>query len=411
MVGAGAAGLATAIFTRRADPRRGVVLLDGSSRPGAKILISGGGRCNVTNVQVEARDYWSDGSRAAIRQVLRAFPVDETRAWFAQLGIALHEEEDGKLFPDSNRARDVLTALLGEAARTGATLEAAARVQAIDRAPDSFVVRTTRGDIRSGAVVLATGGRSLPKTGSDGGGYALAQALGHGLVPPCPALTPLVLDAVRSPHAGLSGVAHRVELTIWLGGRAIERVAGSLLWTHTGVSGPAALDSSRHWERARLDGRAVRLTMSVCPGQTIERLDAALIDAAGARPRAALATVVAALVPAAVAGAFIRLASVDPACTMARLTRDDRRRLARVLTEWELPVVATRGFAQAEVTAGGVRLGDIDPRTMESRVCPGLYLVGEILDVDGRLGGFNFQWAWASARVAARGLCARPSRP
>jgi predicted Rossmann fold flavoprotein len=151
--------------------------------------------------------------------------------------------------------------------------------------------------------------------------------------------------------------------------------------------------------------------MSVCPGQTIERLDAVLIDAAGTRPRAALATVVAALVPAAVADAFIRLASVAPACTMARLTRDDRRRLARVLTEWELPVVATRGFAQAEVTAGGVRLGEVDPRTMESRVCPGLYLVGEILDVDGRLGGFNFQWAWASARVAARGLCARPSRP
>jgi predicted Rossmann fold flavoprotein len=404
IVGAGAAGLATAIFTRRTDGRRAVTLLDGARRPGAKILVSGGGRCNVTNAEVDARDYWTDGSRAAIRQVLRAFPVPETRAWFARLGVPLHEEEDGKLFPDSNRARDVLTALLDEATRAGATLEAAARVQAIERAPEGFVVRTTRGDIRSRAVALATGGRSLPKTGSDGGGYALAQALGHHIVPPCPALTPLVLDADRSPHAALSGVAHRVELTVWIEGRAVERLTGSLLWTHTGVSGPAALDSSRHWERARLDGRAIRLTMNAC-GCAIERLDAMLVAAAAARPRAGLATVVAGLMPAAVATAFVTLAAIDPACTMARLTRDDRRRLARLLTAWEMPVVATRGFAHAEVTSGGVRLDEIDPKTMESRVCRGLYLVGEILDVDGRLGGFNFQWAWASARVAARGLC------
>ena len=404
IVGAGAAGLATAIFTRRLTTAQRVTLLDGARRPGAKILVSGGGRCNVTNARVDAVDFHG-GSQAAIRQVLRSFPVTRTVDFFAGLGVPLHEEERGKLFPDSNRARDVLEALLREGTRVGVERIDACRVTGISRADDGFVLGTTLGDLQARRVVLATGGQSLPKSGSDGVGFELARRLGHTIVPPVPALVPLMLDpAAPLDHASMSGVSHEVELTVWIDNRATARIAGPLLWTHFGISGPAALDSSRHWTRASQQGRLVRLTMNLLPAQSFEAVDAQLVDVGRTRPRTTLQTLVAEWIPAAVAGALLRAAGLEPSSPVGQLARDARRRLAHALVEWPLPVVGTRGYNYAEVTAGGVTLSEVNPKTMESRVCPGLFLVGEVLDIDGRLGGFNFQWAWASAHSAARGL-------
>jgi predicted Rossmann fold flavoprotein len=186
VVGAGDAGLATAIFTRRLNPSRTVVLLDSSSRPGAKILVSGGSRCNVTNVSVSERDFWG-GKPAIIRRILKAFPPAEVVAWFGSLGVLLHEEAHGKLFPDSNRSRDVLDALLREVAASGVVLETAARVNSIT-SDGAITLHTARGAIRARTVVMATGGLSLPKTGSDGGGLDIARRLGHTIVPTTPAL-------------------------------------------------------------------------------------------------------------------------------------------------------------------------------------------------------------------------------
>lgn len=402
-MGAGAAGLATAIFTRRASSGQ-VVLLDGARRPGAKILVSGGGRCNVTNARVSERDFHG-GSRAAIRRVLRSMPVEHTIAFFGELGVPLHEETHGKLFPDSNRARDVLEALLAEAERLGVERRDGCRVLALTNQSGRFTLETSQGMIQARTVVLASGGQSLPKSGSDGAGWSFARALGHRIVPPVPALVPLVLDATAAtPHERLSGVSHDVEIAAWVEGRIAERVAGSLLWTHFGLSGPAALDVSRHWTRATAEGREVRLTLNCCPGRSFEQLDALLADTGSRRPHAGLVTVLGALVPSAVAESFLRMAHITPGQPAGRLTREDRRRLAHTLTEWSIPVTGTRGYNYAEVTAGGVDLSEIDPGTMESRMCAGLYFVGEIVDVDGRLGGFNFQWAWASAATAARAL-------
>ena len=193
VVGAGAAGLATAIFARRAAPTRGVLLLEGARRPGAKILVSGGSRCNVTNARVDERDFWG-GPSTIVRRVLRAFRVDDTVAFFREIGVHLHEEADGKLFPDTNRSRDVLEALLNEVDRVGVTLVAGQRVLDVTRAEKLFHITTTSGVHLARAVVLATGGQSLPKTGSDGFGFALARRLGHTIVPPTPGLVPLLLS-------------------------------------------------------------------------------------------------------------------------------------------------------------------------------------------------------------------------
>jgi len=406
IVGAGAAGLTTAIFAGRTRRSTGVALLDGAARPGTKILVSGGSRCNVTNVAVTERDFWG-GRPSIIRRVLRAFPVADTIAFFHDIGVDLHEEANGKLFPDSNRARDVLEKLLHEAASVGSTLLPGRRVLDVLRADEGFRIVTAQGDVRARAVVLATGGRSLPKSGSDGTGLAIAERLGHTIVPTTPALAPLLLADDDPLHGELSGVSQDVELTVWVDGAVGVRITGALLWTHFGISGPAALDISRHWLRAQLDGRTVAMTANFCPGRRFEQIDAAWTERAEARPTTTVLSALGTLVPASVAGALMRRLAIHEGLTLAHLSKEHRHVLTRALVEWPLPVVGSRGYTYAEATAGGVALTEIDPATMESRVCPGLYLVGEMLDVDGRLGGFNFQWAWSSGFVAGRAL-ARP---
>jgi predicted Rossmann fold flavoprotein len=402
VVGTGAAGLATAIFAARAQPQLRVRCIDAAKRIGAKILISGGSRCNVTNRIVTERDFWGGPSRV-VRNVLRAFPAEQARTFFEALGVALHEEEDGKLFPDTNRSRTVLDALLAEAARLGVVIDTGQRVHDVRRAAGGFEIDTGTGRrYLATRVVLATGGKSLPKSGSDGYGYTIARRLGHTIVDTTPALAPLILEG--HGHAPLSGVAHPAALTLRGDGAAAIHLEGPLLWTHFGASGPVVLNMSRHWLRAVLERRAMELWLNVCPGNTFESLERWWLDQEKARPRAQVSTVLAGIVPAAVALAWLSASSVAPDTTMAHVSKEDRRRVIHRLTGLRLAVRDSRGYDHAEVTAGGVTLDEIDPAAMESRVCPGLYLVGEILDVDGRLGGFNFQWAWSSAWVASRAI-------
>jgi len=409
IVGAGAAGLATAIFARRANPARSVLLLDGASKPGAKILVSGGGRCNVTNRDVSERDFWG-GRPSTIRSVLRSFSADDAREFFRELSVPLHEEADGKLFPDSGRARDVLNALLRAADTAGVRLMAGCRVLRVDRSDGDFFLETSTGSIRSRSVVLATGGQSLPKSGSDGAGFELARRLGHTIVPTTPALVPMLLDEGNgfSIHRELSGVSQDAELAVWIDGRVSTRLRGSLLWTHFGISGPVALNASRHWLRAAIEKRPVRLTASFCAGVTFEAQEAWWTATTTARPKASVLSALSSRVPAAVAAAVIRTVGVEPARQLAHLARDERRTLTAALVEWPLPAIGCRGWNYAEATAGGVSLDEIDPATMASRRCDGLYLVGEMLDVDGRIGGFNFQWGWSSGYAAGRALAAAP---
>ena len=408
IIGAGAAGLATAIFTRSGNPQRSVLLLDAARRIGAKILVSGGGRCNVTNTVVTERDYWG-GAPTIVRRILRAFPADETVAFFERAGLTLHEEADGKLFPDSNRARDVLDALQRSADTTGVVLRTGQRVTSLVRRDDLFVVTAAAETILARTVVIATGGQSLPKTGSDGGGYAMARALGHSLVPTTPALAPLVLET-GSMHAEISGVSLDAVLTVWVGGSAAERLRGALLWTHFGISGPVSLNASRHWLRARLNGPQVALTASFVPDRDFTAVEAFWLEESRARPRGSIGSALSQLLPASMASAVLTRLQMDGSMPLAHLPREDRRRLSRALTEWPLQVLDSRGYSYAEVTAGGVDLREIDPGTMESRVCPGLFLVGEILDVDGRLGGFNFQWAWSTCPCGGTNANSRRDR-
>jgi predicted Rossmann fold flavoprotein len=395
VVGAGAAGLTAAIFAKRAAPEARVVTIDGAPKIGAKILISGGGRCNVTHHAVGANDF--NGSRNAIAKVLRTFPVDETVAWFAEMGVTLKREETGKLFPTTDKARTVVDALLHAA--EGVEILTAHRVQSVD---PGFVIN---GQIEAASVILATGGKSVPKTGSDGHGYALARSLGHSVTEVFPALVPLLLEPGHWLTT-LSGTSTDAELSVRSGsGRVLERVRGSLLFTHFGLSGPAALDVSRHWIAAKREDPLASLTASFLPGETFESLDRALQDGTGLLRGRVPARLLEELVNPSPGGTpDERRAGRSP-------SREERRAIVRNLIELPLPVVADRGFDYAEVTAGGIPLSEVDLATMASRRCENLFLCGEILDVDGRIGGFNFQWAWATGRLAGLNAARSLHRP
>jgi predicted Rossmann fold flavoprotein len=210
-------------------------------------------------------------------------------------------------------------------------------------------------------------------------------------------------------HTALAGVTHDVALSLRMNGSTTTRIEGSMLWTHFGISGPAALNLSRHWHRAQVAGTPVEVRLNVCPGETFESIEEWWLAQERARPRAQVSTVLATRLPTSVAEAWIANHGIDPATTLAHLSKVDRRRLTHALLDTPLAVLDSRGYSYAEVTAGGVPLDEIDAATMQSRVCPGLFLVGEILDVDGRLGGFNFQWAWSSGWVAGHAI-AKASR-
>jgi predicted Rossmann fold flavoprotein len=360
-----------AIFAGRAGKR--VIALDAAPRIGAKILISGGGRCNVTHDVVRAEDF--NGNRNAIAKVLRAFDVARTVEFFEELGVPLKREETGKLFPVSDRARDVVDALLRAAREAGVEVRTGVRVTSFD-------------GLDAKHIVLATGGRSVPKTGSDGSGYALARALGHTVTPVFPALVPLI---VADGHwsRSISGTSVDAELAVKSPtGRVLHRERGAMLFTHFGLSGPAVLDISRHFIAAQ----PATLSANFLPGETFESLEASLLS--HENPHATLASILRRKLPDRLVA---QLASDVP---LVRLSKDERRRAIRNVVDCTLPVERDRGFDYAEVTAGGVPLSEVDVSTMRSRVAENLSLVGEILDVDGKIGGYNFQWAWASGYLA-----------
>ena len=397
IVGGGAAGLAAAIASGERKGSQRIILLDGAQALGAKILVSGGGRCNVTHDVVTAADFF--GNRRIIKNVLAAWSVQQTIEWFAGMGVELKREATGKLFPVTDKARTVLHALLERCRIVGVEIQPGRRVSGIERADDGFAVRSSGGAIHAHAVILATGGRSLPKSGSDGSGYALARSLGHSLTPTAPGLVPLVLHETMF-HEQLSGLSQDVTISTIVRGKPVDVRTGSLLWTHFGVSGPVVMDASRCWTWAHEQGDSADVYANLRPEWTADTARQWIMTQAEANPRKSLANTLAFVLPERLSEAVCGYVEIDASKAAAQLPRDERERLVGALTRLPLPVTKDRGWNHAEVTAGGIPLEEINYRTMESRVVPGLYVIGEILDCDGRIGGYNFQWAWATGYLA-----------
>lgn len=398
VVGAGAAGLLAAIFA--ASGERRVLLLERTPDGGRKILVSGGGRCNILPSAVDPGRFVTDSSPNTLRKILTSWPLDAQRRFFeAEAGIPLAlEPETGKLFPVSNRSREVRDQLLALARRRGVEVRFGALVEDLVTSTDGvpWTVRLAGGEATgAAAVIVATGGLSLPGTGSDGSGLAIVQRLGHTLHPTYPALTPLTLDPPR--YAPLAGISRPVTLFA-PGPKGGAKTLGGFLFTHRGYSGPAVLDLSHLAVRSRLAGGPPQPFFVQWTEMDAEAWDRLLRESAGTA-----AALLRRHLPDRLADALLADAGVDGAQSLARLRREERLRLVAALARHPLPWTGDGGYAKAEVTGGGVALSEIDPRTLESRRHPGLFLCGEILDAFGPIGGYNFLWAWATGRAAGLG--------
>jgi hypothetical protein len=423
VVGAGAAGTMAAIFA--ASRGAETLLVERTKDGGRKILISGGGRCNILPARLDESRFVTDSPPHLLRRIVRSWPLHEQIAFFErELELPLIEEaESGKLFPQSQSARHVRDTLLAHARRKGVTLVTNTIVTGIASSADRWIVERHQGEPLEGdAVVLATGGLSVPHTGSDGRGLHVAAELGHALNPTYPALTPLTAREPklnRDPFSGaraekgsrfnfgglfakLSGVSLPVTITARSPARE-SQANGGFLFTHQGYSGPSVLDVSHVAVRSLEEEREpATITVRWTPLGDRDWEEAL-------RPRATR-TVLAAVgaeMPYRLAEALIAAVRVEPGRSLSQLGRAERLRLIDMLVRGELPWTGDEGYKKAEVTGGGVSLADIDARTMESRRHKGLFMCGEMLDAFGPIGGYNFLWAWATGRAAGIGAAGK----
>jgi predicted Rossmann fold flavoprotein len=383
ILGAGAAGLMCAGIAGQRG--RSVLLLEQARHPGEKIRISGGGRCNFTNLHTTPANFLSDNPRFC-HSALSSYTQHDFIALVESYGIAWHEKTRGQLFCDGS-SRQIIDLLLEECRKARAQLRSGARISALSKGEDGFVVVSDQGAFRSRSLVIATGGPSIPKMGSSGFGYKIAGQFGLAMVPPRAALVPLTFDtALLAQFGDLAGVS--VEAVVSCGKASFDE---ALLFTHRGLSGPAILQISSYWREGH------DIVIDLAPD--IDVL-AGLKGLRGTHPRQEMATALASFVPK-------RLAAViaDTIAGPERIADFSDRNLSNVaaaVKQWRVRPNGTEGYRTAEVTLGGVDTTELSSKTFESRSVPGLYFIGEVVDVTGHLGGFNFQWAWSSGYAAGR---------
>jgi predicted Rossmann fold flavoprotein len=401
VVGAGAAGLLAA--TRCAELGRRTLLLEKNRKPGVKILMSGGTRCNLTHATDNRGIVEAFGRPGRfLHSALAALSVEATVALFEAEGVATKVEETGKVFPVSNKALDVLEALLRRLRRSGAELALGEPVRGLAPSEAGFAVTTPGRVVSARRVLVTTGGQSYPGCGTTGDGYTLAARFGHTLVTPRPALVPVTVAAPWV--AGLRGITvPDVAVRVLEGERCLAARRGSVLFAHFGLSGPVVLDVSR-----AISGHpaptTLRLEMDLLPTLGEVELDERLRLESSTSGKKQLAAVLAPELPRRLCEELLVQAGLDAERKAAALARAERTRLVQGVKRLRLAVTGTLGFGKAEVTAGGVVLDEVDSRTLQSKRAPGLYLAGEVLDLDGPIGGYNFQAAWSTGWLA--GTCA-----
>ena len=383
VLGAGAAGMFSAIEAGRRGRR--VLVVDHAVKAGEKIRISGGGRCNFTNLEIAADRFLGRNPRFAL-SALKRYTQQDFIARMDVAGIAWHEKTLGQLFCDGPSTQ-VVDMLLSDMADAGVTLWTACEVGEVTRRGAGFAVETKRGVQEADSVIVATGGKSIPKMGASGHGYRIAESFGLALTETRPALVPLTFAEQElnwiKPLAGLA-----VQGRVTCGRKAFDE---AVLFTHRGLSGPAILQISSYWR----EGEAIRVNL--CPEQNAAAVLRAAKQQAG---KAQLATALARLVPERLARHLADVSGVTG--PIAELRGDTLDNIARGVHDWRLMPVGSEGYRTAEVTLGGVDTDGLDARTLEAKSVPGLYFVGEVVDITGWLGGYNFQWAWSSGWAAGQ---------
>lgn len=397
IIGAGPAGLFCAIHAAAAGAR--VLLLEKNPEPGAKLLLAGTGQCNLTHdgdIREFVTHYGDHGK--FIKPALMSCPNRQLMDFFRERGLALMTEENGKVFPATRRSSDVLAVLLAECKKAGVTIHCSEPVTGIARDGNAFVVATASASYRAGTVVITTGGASYPQCGTTGDGYRLAASLGQPVTEIAPALTPLLIRPF--PFAGLAGISFEsMHFTVWRGGKKVSDYTGDVLFTHLGLSGPGILDASR----GILPGDIVRL--SFAGSMRREEFAHELAERAAANPGWQIGTILAKYpIPERLNRKLLSLSGIPDDLTCAHFSSEKRSALITNCTEFPLVVTALGEFKIAMATRGGVALDGVNAKTMESKLVPGLFFAGEVLDIDGDTGGYNLQAAFSTGYLAAQGV-------
>lgn len=398
IVGGGAAGLFAALFARKAGAE--VTLVEKNDRLGKKMLITGKGRCNITNTADLPEFIAAFGKNGRfLNSAIHAFTNTDCMEFFESIGVPVKTERGGRLFPVSDKAQDVVLALEGELQKSGVRIILQSPVSKIDFKGDSFEVRIIGKTLKADAVIIAVGGATYPGTGSTGDGYEFAQSLGHSIIPLRPSLVPV--ETVETWPKEVMGLSLKnVELTAFADGKKVASEFGEMLFTHFGISGPLVLSISK--KLTNIEGKKITFTINLKPALSQEKLDARLLRDFEKYNNKDIKNGLDELLPQKLIPIVIQEAGLLPEKKVHSLTREERLHLVRTLQGLTLTMQSFRPLSEAIITAGGVKLSEVSPKTMESKLVPGLYFAGEILDVDALTGGYNLQAAFSTGLVAGK---------
>jgi hypothetical protein len=411
VIGGGPAGLMAGIFAARSGAK--VVVLERMREPLRKLRITGKGRCNLTNTAPLAAFLAETGPRPAfLKPAFHRFFTEDTRAFFAEIGVPTVVERGGRIFPESNSAVDVAARLAAHARSCGVEIRCDSRIRRliVEEGRLTGVELAGRELVRGRAFVLATGGASYPATGSSGDGYALARSLGHEVTPVRPGLVPLETAGQTARNLqGLSLV--NVQANVWIEGRKAGDAFGEMLFTHFGLSGPIILTLSRRFGTDIEQGRKVVFSIDLKPALDDPKLDLRLRRDLDEHGKTKLANLFKAWLPAKLIGEFLRLLALDGDKPASQVTADERRRIRMLMKDFRFEITRLRPFEEAIITAGGVALDQVSPKTLASRLIPNLFFAGEVLDLDANTGGYNLQIAFSTGVLAGEqaARCCRPA--
>ena len=400
IIGGGAAGLMAALTASRLGAK--VIILEKNDRIGKKILATGNGRCNFTNVDLDLKYYHGQNPLFA-KTALDCLTGPRTIELFRELGIEPRQEEAGKIFPASGQASSVLDVLRYELDQRKVPTICKTAVTSIARRGSIFDIQSTSGSFTSKAVILATGGKAGPQFGCSGDGYTLAASMGHRLVSPFPALVQLRLDA---PFLNaISGVKFFGETTLYDDHQPMDCTVGDVLFTKYGISGPTILSLSRMAGELMAKGKKPYLGVSLCPKRSTDQINQYLRERFARQKGKSAEFCLVGFIHKRLIRVLLKEAQIDPTKPSVDVRPVKIAALARHLTNWRFVVTGTNGWTSAQVTAGGLDTIDIDPQTLSSRKVPRLFFAGETIDIDGDCGGYNLQWAWSSGFLAATAAC------
>jgi hypothetical protein len=397
IIGGGASGLMAAITAARLGGN--VTVYEHNSSVGKKILASGNGRCNIINTTTTADDYFGTDPHFTT-YALEQLPFIDFINFCHSIGLLLDIKDDGRCYPLSNEAKAVLYALSSAAKDAGVKILPDKKVTHISKENDSFVVHTDHEKMKYDRVLIATGSQAAPQLGSRDDGYHFGTAFGHTIAPTYPSLVQLHLNS--KIHHKMAGVKTFAEVTLYINNKEVQKVQGDILFASYGISGLAILDISQKASLALLKNQAVTLSLNLLPRFTAKELSNIFQQVITAVPNHTLETVLGGLIPAKTVSYLCEAAVINPIKSISMLTPKEIAKLTELIQNWKFEVNGIHGFKHAEVSGGGIATKDINAQTMESKLINGLYFAGEVLDIVGRRGGYNFNFAWASGMIAGK---------